>query len=60
LEEAARELPNVAAVQYHLGKSYISVGELDKAAKQLKVALAQKPDPDTKAKIEAALKQAGG
>lgn len=38
LEEAATELPNVAAVHYHLGMAYRAVGELEKAEEQLKKA----------------------
>jgi tetratricopeptide (TPR) repeat protein len=40
LEEAAEKLPNVAAVQYHLGMVYKAVGETEKATARLKQALA--------------------
>jgi tetratricopeptide (TPR) repeat protein len=57
LEEAARAMSNGAAVHYHLGMSYIAVGEPAKASEQLKLALNQTSDNDLKTKIEAALKK---
>ena len=39
LEQASSELPNMALVRYHLGESYIAVGEKEKAAEQLNKAL---------------------
>jgi tetratricopeptide (TPR) repeat protein len=44
LESAAAKLPNLAAVHYHLGMSYASTGESEKAAEQLKMALGLEPD----------------
>lgn len=44
LESAAAKLPNLAAVHYHLGMSYASAGQAEKAAEQLKAALALEPD----------------
>jgi tetratricopeptide (TPR) repeat protein len=38
LEQAAAELPNRPLVRYHLGMSYIAIGELAKATEQLKKA----------------------
>jgi len=57
LEEAAGALPNRALVRYHLGMSYLAIGEPVKAAEQLKQALNQSPDAALKEKIEAALKK---
>ena len=57
LEEAAKKLPNLAAVRYHLGMSYAAAGQTAKAAEQFKAALALEPDgTDLKAKIRTALK----
>lgn len=39
LEQASAELPNVALVRYHLGASYLAVGENEKAAAELNQAL---------------------
>ena len=38
LEQAAAELPDRPLVRYHLGMSYIAIGELAKATEQLKKA----------------------
>ena len=57
LEEAANKLPNLAAVRYHLGKSYAAAGQPAKASEQFKAALSLEPDgTDLKAKIRAAIK----
>src|SRR5262249_32962707 len=58
LEEAAKALPNRAIVLYHLGMSYLAVGETEKAAAQLKLALTRDPDAKLKEKIEVGLKKA--
>jgi Flp pilus assembly protein TadD len=39
LEEAARELPDVSMVRYHLGASLAAAGQTSKASEQLKKAL---------------------
>ncbi len=57
LEEAARAMSDRAVVHYHLGMSYIAIGEAAKASEQLKLALDQASDSDLKSKIEAALKK---
>ncbi len=56
LEEAAASLSGAALVHYHLGMSYIGVGQLAKATDQLKQALNQTTDSDLQAKIKAGLK----
>jgi pentatricopeptide repeat protein len=57
LEGAAKKLPNLAAVKYHLGMSYTAGGQTAKAAEQFKAALALEPDgTDLKEKIRTALK----
>lgn len=57
LEDAAKKLPNLAAVKYHLGMSYIAGGQTAKAAEQFKAALALEPDgTDLKEKIRTAMK----
>jgi cellulose synthase operon protein C len=57
LEEASKKLPNLAALKYHLGMSYMAGGQTFKAAEQFKAALALEPDgTDLKEKIRAALK----
>jgi tetratricopeptide (TPR) repeat protein len=57
LEEAARAISNGALVHYHLGMSYIAVGDMVKASEQLKLALSQTSESDLRSKIEAALKK---
>jgi len=60
LEEAATELPNIALVRYHLGVTYVAVGDNAKAAEQLKKALELAPnDNQLGEKVKAALKKAG-
>jgi pentatricopeptide repeat protein len=44
LETAQEKLPNLAAVQYHLGMSYVATGQSDKAAEHFQKALALEPD----------------
>jgi cellulose synthase operon protein C len=44
LETAQEKLPNLAAVQYHLGMSYAATGQSDKAAEHFQKALALEPD----------------
>jgi len=46
-------------VHYHLGMSYIAVGQPDKAAEQLKMALSQSPDHDLEQKIHDAISKLG-
>jgi len=58
LEEAAVALPNRAIVQYHLGMSYLAVGQVNKATEQFKKALALAPDKSLQEKITAAQKKA--
>ena len=54
LEEAVASLPNSALVRYHLGMSYIGVGQFAKATEQLKQALAETSDADLQTKIRPA------
>ena len=56
LEEASASLPGAALVHYHLGMSYIGVGQTAKASDQLKQALSQTADADLQTKIKAGLK----
>ena len=57
LEGVAAKQPNLAAVHYHLGKSYTAAGQPEKAAEQLKLALALEPDGTAlKESIRAAMK----
>ena len=58
LEDAAAALPNRAIVQYHLGMSYVTTGQVPKAAEQFKKALALAPDDSLKEKITVAQKKA--
>jgi cellulose synthase operon protein C len=56
LEDAATGLPNSALVHYHLGMSYIAVGQNANAIEQLKKALALEPNnTDMNTKVQAAL-----
>jgi cellulose synthase operon protein C len=57
LEEAAGAISNGALAHYHLGMSYIAIGETEKASVQLKMALSQAPEAGLKSKIETALKK---
>jgi tetratricopeptide (TPR) repeat protein len=57
LESAQAQMPNLAAIRYHLGMSYIATGQTEKAAEQLKAALQLEPDGSAlKDKIRSALK----
>jgi pentatricopeptide repeat protein len=57
LEAAVGKLPNLAALRYHLGMSYVAAGQAAKAADQFKAALALEPDgTDLKDKIRTAMK----
>jgi predicted Zn-dependent protease len=57
LEDAAKKLPNLAAVRYHLGQSYVAAGEAAKAAEQFKAAFNLEPDgTDLKEKIRTAMR----
>jgi tetratricopeptide (TPR) repeat protein len=58
-EEAAAALPDQAAVRYHLGMGYISVGQLGKASEQLKKALELTPSNELAEEIRTALKKTG-
>jgi len=60
LEEAAKELPNLPVVHYHLGLSYLASGEPDKGVERLKRALELVPNGGvTEEAVRAALKKAG-
>jgi cellulose synthase operon protein C len=57
LEAAQAKAPKLAAISYHLGMSYASVGETEKAAEQFKTAFALEPDGTAlKDSIRAAMK----
>jgi tetratricopeptide (TPR) repeat protein len=57
LEGAQARSPNVPAIRYHLGMSYIAMGQAEKASDQLKAALQLEPDGSPlKDKIRSALK----
>ena len=56
LEEASASFPGNALMHYHLGMSYIGIGQLAKASDQLKQALSQTSDSDLQSKIQAGLK----
>jgi tetratricopeptide (TPR) repeat protein len=58
LEEAAAALPDSPTVQYHLGATYIAIGQPAKAADQLKKALELSPDRSLQEKIKEAQKKA--
>jgi cellulose synthase operon protein C len=56
LEGAQATSPNVPAIRYHLGMSYIAIGQTVKASDQLKAALQLEPDGSPlKDKIRSAL-----
>jgi tetratricopeptide (TPR) repeat protein len=58
LEEAVTKLPQVPIIHYHLGMSYLAVGDKAKATEQFNMALKLSPqDTGLKSKIDAALKQ---
>jgi cellulose synthase operon protein C len=58
LEDAAARLPDNAWVRYHLGMTYLAVGQSAKATAQFQAALnvVPKDDAELKAKIDTALK----
>ena len=57
LEDAAKALPNLAMVRYHLGMTYLATGQDDKASDEFKKARTLAPnDAELGAKIDAALK----
>jgi tetratricopeptide (TPR) repeat protein len=56
-EEAAVALPDQAAVRYHLGMGYISIGQLGKASEELKKALELAPNDELAEQIRTALKK---
>ena len=60
LEQAKAQLPNLAAVRYHLAMTYRSLGQQDKAEAELKAALQlESDDTPLKQKIKASLKERG-
>jgi cellulose synthase operon protein C len=58
-EEAVAALPDQAAVRYHLGMSYISTSQFDKASQQLRRALELTPDEGLAEEIRTALNKIG-
>ena len=57
LEDAAKRLPNLAMVRYHLGMAYLATGQDDKALDEFKKARTLAPtDAELGAKIDAAQK----
>jgi tetratricopeptide (TPR) repeat protein len=57
LENAAKKLPSLTAIRYHLGLSYAAAGQTTKATEQLKAAFSLEPDgTELKEKIRAAMK----
>jgi cellulose synthase operon protein C len=58
-EEAVTAMPDQAAVRYHLGMSYISTNQLEKASEQLKKALDLAPNEELAEEIRTALKKTG-
>jgi tetratricopeptide (TPR) repeat protein len=59
LQDAAAALPKDAVVHYHLGMTYVAVGQPEKASEQFKMALDQAPSNDLEEKIRAALTKLG-
>lgn len=60
LEQAKSQLPNLAAIRYHLAMAYRALGQKDKADAELKAAMDLEPDgTPLKQKIAASLKQQG-
>jgi cellulose synthase operon protein C len=55
LEDAAGALPKRALVRYHLGMSYVAVGQPERASEQFKMALENAPNHELEEKIRAAL-----
>ena len=56
LEAAAAALPDLALVHYHLGMSYIGIGQTAKASDQLKLAINGASDSDLEGKIKAGMR----
>src|SRR5689334_18222999 len=57
LEDAAKALPNLALVRFHLGMAYLATGQDDKASNEFSKARTLAPkDTELGAKIDAALK----
>ena len=56
LEAAAAALPDLALVHYHLGMSYIGIGQTAKASDQLKLAINGASDSDLEAEIKAGMR----
>jgi tetratricopeptide (TPR) repeat protein len=54
LEEAAKKLPNVGLIRYHLAMSYIAADQLEKASEQLNRALALTNSVELEQKVRAA------
>jgi tetratricopeptide (TPR) repeat protein len=60
LEQAVAELPNVAMIRYHLGMSYLALGDTAKAREQFEHAnRLGVNDKGLREKVSAAMKQAG-
>jgi putative PEP-CTERM system TPR-repeat lipoprotein len=61
LEEAATALPTIALVRYHLGLTYVAIGENAKAAEQFNKALELAPnDNQLGEKVRTALRKTAG
>ena len=60
LEEAAAALPNAALIHYHLGMSYLALGQNGGALKELQAALAESPDSELAEKIKRELNKLRG
>ena len=56
LEEAAAALPDLAMVHYHLGMSYVAMGQATKAAEEFKKALTKAPNSELEQTIKAELR----
>jgi predicted Zn-dependent protease len=57
LEDVIKKTPNLAIARYHLGMSYVAVGQTAQAAAQFKAALGLEPDgSELKEKVRAAMK----
>ena len=59
LETAATALPGLPLVHYHLGMTYVAVGQTGKAAEQFKTALKAAPDKDLQDEIQTELAKIG-
>jgi predicted Zn-dependent protease len=58
-EEAMASMPNLAAVRYHLGMSYMATGQSGKASEQLKKALELAPSGELADQARVALQKTG-